>query len=686
MVPLLPLLLAPAHAAQSHHDVLTAGTGTPVERAQLALVDAPEHTPPRVLAAAGGQTVRVDQTYQGLPVLGASAAVRVRPDGSVPLVVSNLRPGLAVGTTPTLTAAGALETAELPVAFASRAELAVLPRGAGVLVWAVTLPDAQGGEHVVLDAHTGDILARRPAAVHVQGRVYADNPVSTPDTSDVELVDLDSSGTLTGRGGNLQVLQYTGGNATGTLQVEQTLGPNSGDDFLYDPPADPLDGTDAFAQVNTWHHLSQAARYFEALTGADMSGADWDLAVVTNVQSDGEPMDNAYFSPAGHEGDFAAPNLVAIGQGTRVDFALDGDVVVHEFGHYISHNAVGYNQGQLGVNAYGLFPWTGAIDEGVADYFAASRYGNPVIGETSLASFGASRDLSTYDGACPADAVFEVHAAGELIGATGWDLHQAYGADVADQLMWGALTLMTADSDLGDFGSALEQIGAELEADGVITDLAPLTTALADRGLDRCGVVQDLGLGAFDTHLFGLDVVASGFGVPCESAQGFIELQSVFHFSLETAPDAVGARFDVSLDPQNGGALGWRVVLREGQHVGFESGAFLPEVGAFDVESETFTETEGAIEVTGDDFTPGSTWYGVIVYNNCPNAMATVSGESLSPVDTDPPDTDDTDPADTDVPGDSEGPGPEGCGCGGGAAGGGWLVLMGLVALRRRRR
>jgi hypothetical protein len=118
----------------------------------------------------------------------------------------------------------------------------------------------------------------------------------------------------------------------------------------------------------------------------------------------------------------------------------DGDVVLHEYGHGVSNRLVG---GPANTSCLGGTQ-AGAMGEGWSDYFAATFYGDGVIGEyvTNNLTRGIRRAAYTV----PANTVhdsyadlgvggFEVHNDGEVWAAALWDLRQTLGAAVADSLV-----------------------------------------------------------------------------------------------------------------------------------------------------------------------------------------------------------------------------------------------------------
>jgi hypothetical protein len=122
------------------------------------------------------------------------------------------------------------------------------------------------------------------------------------------------------------------------------------------------------------------------------------------------------------------------------DGDFDGDVVLHEYGHGISNRLVG---GPANTSCLGGTQ-AGAMGEGWSDYWAATFYGNGVIGEfvTNNLTNGIRRAAYTV----PANPVhdsyadlgvggFEVHRDGEVWAAALWDLRQTLGAAIADRLV-----------------------------------------------------------------------------------------------------------------------------------------------------------------------------------------------------------------------------------------------------------
>lgn len=134
-----------------------------------------------------GRTVRFQQMYEGVPVVGAELAIVVRRDGSVRIASSSLAPLEGIDVEPVLDAADAIsaarEAAPLPAlatADMSARLVVVAAAGRGVLAWEIHLgavPGLLANYWVYADAQTGAIVRteNRIAFEHV-GRAFETNP------------------------------------------------------------------------------------------------------------------------------------------------------------------------------------------------------------------------------------------------------------------------------------------------------------------------------------------------------------------------------------------------------------------------------------------------------------------------------------------------------------------------------
>lgn len=699
------LCASPAAASELHrsadHRVYTDLEGAAEEHLQRHAVDLDlKHVTlveRQAVAARSFRTVRFEQTYAGLPVIGGQAAVRIGADGRVRATMLNVARDLNVTTIASFPRGDALELAAaragLTTSVTSSARLAVLPDAAnGLLIWEVDVPTLDGGWRFWIDAHSGSLIHERPLAVHALGTVYPVSSVTTPETQDLELLDLlpMTPQRLTGWDGHLTVTNYVSGDSqSGNYVLEQTLGPSSGEDFLYAPPAVDTDPNDGFAQVGIYYHLTRMRDFAQETLGVDMSADSWKLVAVANMKEGGAAMNNAFFSPIGAGAPFSAPNMIAIGQGSMFDFAQDSDVFNHEFTHYLTENAVGYNAGQYHVDSWGMSHFSGAIDEGVSDYFSSTVNGDAFLGEASLKLLGSGRDLASTWRVCPDNLDGEVHADGQIIGSIAWTLREDLGADIADELVWGAVTLLPFAASFGDFADGLVQSAEDMFAAGKMSpeQRDRVSAVLAERGLDDCG--RELVLDA------SADVNLAGLGGWCPQAkqQGFTG-QSMFHYVVTPGENALGIRIDVDIEGlhENDEPL-WSVYVRAGEHVAFQP-SFPPSVFTYDHALENVAVENGQLvidELASPAFDPNTTYHLVITHQQCSNSIAQVSVSDILT----PPSTDDGDPgaggADATEPEElDETVAAQGCACrtrGAPANDAGWiLALLAAAALRRRRR
>lgn len=196
---------------------------------------------------------------------------------------------------------------------------------------------------------------------------------------------------------------------------------------------------------------------------------------------------NALFIP-GDAGDGTLPQI-QIDDGDGIDLqnlGLDGDVVSHEFGHHIVYRTLRTTDGQ-----------SLALHEGLADFFAFSRTGDPLLGETicppeSGACILPGQALRTADlGLRYKDEAWVAwagarnrlgHLHGQLISGLLWDLRKAGEMAPADvtRLTLKAVSFFKADSGFRDLIISLFMADKELFGG---RDYGILTQHINARGL-----------------------------------------------------------------------------------------------------------------------------------------------------------------------------------------------------------
>jgi len=141
----------------------------------------------------------------------------------------------------------------------------------------------------------------------------------------------------------------------------------------------------------------------------------------------------------------AAPTFLA-------DTSLDADVIIHEYLHGVSNRLVGGPaNGCLNTHQ------AGSMGEGWGDWYAASYFDDPVMGEfafgnaaTGIRQFAMDANPRTY-----ADFMFEVHDDGEIHASILWDIRTVVGQAVIEQLATDAMKLSPCAPTFPDYRDAL---------------------------------------------------------------------------------------------------------------------------------------------------------------------------------------------------------------------------------------
>jgi MYXO-CTERM domain-containing protein len=465
----------------------------------------------------GGQIQRLSQQIGGIPVEGASLAVRLDANGELRWTAGRVvDPARATATHPVLSAREAVARANAlsPVASANVdvAHLVYLPLGEEVvLAYRVDLP-AQPGPRldaptVWLDAANGELLARvnRIRALN-QARVYPENPVSTPTLETVTLPDLPENATsLTGTWvaaknciDEHQTVEVSSYGETYYIHVcteKATAFPDENGDFFFEPVLDQLDPArfdDKFAEVHGYYHVNRAYAFFREL-GLDRVDTtplptvvnyrypfgSWEEAQNPNAQL--YPYDNAFFLPGGTGlfGEDRPYDSIVFGQGNDADYGYDGGVFYHEFTHAVVSATC--DLGWAFLDSYGIDGAPGALNEGFADYFAHAMTGDPVIGEYASGDWGAIRSAEN-DATCPGDLVGETHHDSNFWTGALWDIRELVGSEL-DQAVFNALVGLPSDASF--------QVAAEATIAEIATLFDEATAAQArdifeGRGLLGC--------------------------------------------------------------------------------------------------------------------------------------------------------------------------------------------------------
>ncbi len=496
----------------------------------------------RALAGTGA-SVRYTQTFGGVDVLGGDVFVRIDTQGRVRWAKSATRTipadfDVSAAVTPAAAVALIQNDARLHLRGVSiptsQARLMIdvtLPGAPPRLVYVVLAPGnlyLREAWRVRVDARTGAVVAiENRVKTANAANVFTNNPAKTPNLVQVPFGPWLTPGQnpVFLQGADVKVMnclerhQCTdldfGGNTvsvhTCTI-VQNQQGDASGNFLSVQRPASDLDGEDAFAEVQMFYHVNQIYEFFRSFGFTNL--VDRPLLAVTNLRTpfdasnpltipaalctNGMPaanaqlygFDNAFFTPDAMPFTGTAGGGIVFGQGTKIDFAYDGDVVYHEF----THAVMGSLTPAFGANSFDEFgedPTTGGMNEGTADYFSSALANDPDVGEyagpplLNDPNATALRHL-TNDKTCPSSLWNEVHQDGEEWGGALWDVRATLPVGqqhTYDQAVYNAIATLVPDDDQISTAAAIAaEVNTLLGASA--RDLA--VTKYAARGLDDC--------------------------------------------------------------------------------------------------------------------------------------------------------------------------------------------------------
>lgn len=417
---------------------------------------------------AAGNLVRYRQLYKGVPIIGHETIVRLDALGQarwaamgsgLGLDAFDVAPSLSTDEAVAIAGVGARGRLVIHASHPSNARLAYqmsLPYN----------PLTRRSDRVYLDAHTGEIYQRENLVRYAAPRaeVFPQNPVTTPDLAVKELTRLEGRTSLDD--GEISVASCVDRNVCqeglGHACVPEVLAtPNGAGDYtdhVYKSDVDPEDG---FSEVSAYYHVRRA---YDTARSLGFTTLQAPLQVMVNAT------DPAY-DPIDCEGDnyrgtgkltvlenaFFEPEMgLVFGQGEAVDYAYDGDVVYHEFGHAVMFD-FNPDLGVGGLDAQGYDASPGALHEGYADILTMI-----VTGESNSGEYvGLNRDANN-DATCPNDTMGEMHEDGKILTGALWEAREA---------------VATTDEARQKFDEAIFSAFLALDASATFTTAATLTTA-----------------------------------------------------------------------------------------------------------------------------------------------------------------------------------------------------------------
>lgn len=279
------------------------------------------------------------------------------------------------------------------------------------------------------------------------GFAFAENPVTTPEPGAVTLFGLDEPADLL-NGAFARVYRCV--DREECAVAGQTARPNKQGDFVYLPDLGENTFDDPFSEVNLYHHLTRFSAWMRVALGWDgrFGGERW---IRASVGLD-------WYNAAYYSGnDDTAPSLI-FGQDV-VDMAYDADVVFHEFGHAVNRTL--RTHPWYVRDAHGLDVSPMGIEEGIADAWAQTFAGDPVMDTYVSLSRTADNDLT-----CPADVVGEGHYEGRIVSGFAWDVRERIGAEAWNHVLYRALPFVASEAGFDDLVAALAASADDLAAEG----------------------------------------------------------------------------------------------------------------------------------------------------------------------------------------------------------------------------
>jgi hypothetical protein len=329
--------------------------------------------------------------------------------------------------------------------------------------------------------------------------VYLDNPTeNNGQPTQVTLTHFsDPWGRLTGPyaevsnclnepGGQRIEFDYNGMDAWIDLcRFAQTVTPGEDGTYLHvRPPQKMTDPNDAFSEVMMFYGINTMRDYYHDVHGLDTS--ERPIFALVNLQFailgvEWYPLDNAAYVPAGSFDGIGIDlgvdrDMLAFGQGERLDFACEVDVIHHEYTHYVigGNRLFSYLADEYGFNNFPL-----SMNEGFADYFPASLADNSVLGAWALGA--SSRDLSRFR-KCPDHIVGEVHYDGEIWSSTLWHMRTELGREASDDIAFQAMMRAGPGTTLTE----MSQLILEAVEDSYPQHIDAVEAILDTHGITEC--------------------------------------------------------------------------------------------------------------------------------------------------------------------------------------------------------
>lgn len=617
--------------------------------------------------------------------------------------------------------------------------------GVPVLAYQVEMPLTLAGDEpsrktVWISANSGIVLDEWEHVRSSRSRVFLNNPAITPDPVEVTFSGIHATEAGKPMDGDRVIsygcaLEDPGGEPVPWWEegkcwpVHTAFSDANGDYFVPLPdvlrPEDNRDGDEPYAEVSMYWH---AERFIDQMKkeGVDefkceksTMWANYRTPKLSPSYPDlpYTPLNNAYWTNTCEPDEGAT---MIFGQGSDVDFGFDGEVVYHELGHGMVSLLTPEGLGRRRERPDGLLADAGGINEAAADYFSVMVANDPELGDYVARfwpGYGSSIRSAENKKACPDDLVGQVHNDGEPLMGALWATRKRVGQDKLDPLVIETLIRLPADADLETTAWTLYDLATDEVAAGrwTDTDMQSMVRAFDERGLYECGrIITDPAAVAGGRSLY---LRQKGTAVT-PFYPGPMQLRHVVPDGTDNL--IVSFRLSPNADAPEGSVTGVVVLLkRADEPIEFKytltaldkanGGSGKPSIrevvaveGDWDIQREAslLGSTDNQLVVRG--LRPGEvvhvTLANLMSGEAVPGAVKIVSvppeflDDGTVHVDVDLEEGETETETDTSEGGDwtdpevDEGRATASCACREGSGGSGGLVVLGLLALRRRRR
>ncbi len=427
------------------------------------------------------------QVYKGIPVWNGYAFVTLNSADQIVNSGSEFYPDILVSTSPRVELSSAIKSTKTHLDFNASTDslintrLIIIPieNQSGFsyqLAWQldVSTQNPLGNWLVFVDANTGDFLLVENTIISglggtVRGVIHPKYPSDSPVTVTFKNIYIDlwnylgqyvGQRTTNTNGDYYYNIAYSYYRLRSSLRgpwVDTQIGTEVGTspEALHELWVTPSthnwtwsgsnivfnDEPNVYYYVNEMHDwISGSPFYF--------GGLNYQMRAV--VRNSADPL-NAYYNPStgnilfGVGGILTVPpgNGIYVGTWTLSNFSLNTDIIRHEYGHGIIDKIYEAHNDNLG-----FFGQQGATNEGLADYFAATRENDATIGEGLVTGTDPwerhldSPDLkipNNWDGSGVPD---DIHWNGQIISGAVWDSRITLGTSIVDPLVYDAFHLL----------------------------------------------------------------------------------------------------------------------------------------------------------------------------------------------------------------------------------------------------